>query len=142
MSRRHPCALINGTLRQHKKELMSWKSLALVLTLLAIVAASPARAASCLAGGCHQDIAGRKYLHGPIAAEQMSGNGCAVCHVPAGKPCAPGKAGIFRPLEDPVRMCQRCHSRGTGTQHTSKKINCLKCHAPHGSDTSPDLQRP
>jgi hypothetical protein len=38
-------------------------------------------------------------------------------------------------------MCNICHTRGAGTQHTAKKIDCLKCHDPHGSDRSPEFQR-
>jgi hypothetical protein len=121
---------------------MSWRSVFCSVILLAASQALPAHAVSCLEGGCHQEITASKYLHGPIAAEQIGATGCISCHVPAGKACAPGSAGSFQPLAPSVQMCQICHSRGAGTQHTLQKIDCLKCHDPHGSDRSQDLQRP
>ncbi|MHB8791238.1 MAG: hypothetical protein ACYDBT_15320 [Desulfobulbaceae bacterium] len=121
---------------------MSWKWLLCSVILLAAFQARPIQAASCLSGGCHQTIAASKYLHGPIAAEQMGNTGCITCHIPAGKACAPDRAGSFQPLADSVRMCQTCHSRGTGTQHTGQQVDCLKCHDPHGSERGPDLPRP
>ena len=112
------------------------------IILLAVGQALPVLAASCLSGGCHQAISAGKYLHGPIAAEQSGNTGCVTCHIPAGRACAPGQAGSFQPLADSVRMCQACHARGTGTQHSLKQIDCLKCHDPHSSNRGPDLLRP
>lgn len=116
--------------------------IALCFFLLAVGQAQPTQAASCLSGGCHQEIAARKYLHGPIAAEQADNKGCVACHIPAARECAPDRAGSFQPLAPSARMCQVCHSRGTGTQHSIKQIDCLKCHDPHGSNRSQDLLRP
>jgi hypothetical protein len=121
---------------------MSRKSVLFGLILLAAGQTLPVLAASCLRDGCHQTITASKYLHGPIAAEQMGATGCVACHVPAGKDCSPGQAGSFRPLAPAVAMCQTCHSRGTGTQHSEKQIDCLQCHDPHGSNRTQDLQRP
>lgn len=97
--------------------------------------------AGCLTGSCHQQYATPKYLHGPVAAELAGGAGCSTCHIPAGKPCSPGKAGKFKPMASSTQMCQLCHTSGTGTQHSAKKIDCLKCHDPHGSETSAVLER-
>lgn len=120
---------------------MSWRAILFCFILLA-AGQQPTLAASCLRGGCHQEIAARKYLHGPIAAEQSGNKGCVACHIPAGRECAPDRAGSFQPLAQSTKMCQVCHSRGTGTQHSIKQIDCLKCHDPHGSDHGTDLQRP
>lgn len=100
-----------------------------------------AGAATCLTGGCHQALTSQKYVHGPIAAEQAGAKGCVACHIPAGKKCTQAKAGSFKPLAQPDKMCRICHSRGNGSQHSAKKINCLKCHDPHGSDKGPELKR-
>ncbi|MHB8810199.1 MAG: hypothetical protein ACYC9M_09325 [Desulfobulbaceae bacterium] len=121
---------------------MNWRLIVFCFFLLAAGQVQPTRAASCLSGGCHQEIGARKYLHGPIAAEQAGNKGCVACHVPAGRECAQGRAGSFQPLAPSTRMCQVCHSRGTGTQHSSKQIDCLKCHDPHGSNRSTDLLHP
>ena len=120
---------------------MSPRSVLFCIILLAIVPALPVQAATCLSGGCHQQIVASKYLHGPIAAEQSGKKGCVACHVPTGRQCAANKAGTFKPLTPSVKMCQLCHAKGTGTQHSVKKIDCLKCHDPHGSDHGIDLQR-
>lgn len=121
---------------------MFWRSVFFSVILLAAGQSLPAQEASCLRDGCHQAITASKYLHGPVAAEQIGATGCVACHAPAGKACTPGSAGSFRPLAPAVQMCQTCHSRGTGTQHTVQQIDCLKCHDPHGSDRGQDLQRP
>lgn len=98
-------------------------------------------AAGCLTGNCHQDLAITKYVHGPVAAELAGGMGCVACHVPAGSKCSNGKAGSFKPMTTSLKMCQLCHSRGTGSNHTAEKIDCLKCHDPHGSNSGPELKR-
>ena len=111
------------------------------LILFAAGPTLPLQAQTCLSSGCHQQIAAHKHLHGPVAAEQSGNHGCIACHVPAGQECTQSKKGSFKPLAPSVQMCQTCHSKGTGTQHSSKKIDCLKCHDPHGSDLGIDLQR-
>jgi hypothetical protein len=113
----------------------------ITLIILAACPALPARAQTCLTGACHQQIAAHKYLHGPVAAEQSGNHGCTACHVPAGRECSQGKGGAFKPMAASTQMCQTCHSKGTGTQHSAKKIDCLKCHDPHGSNRGIDLQR-
>jgi hypothetical protein len=120
---------------------MIWRLVRTTLILFAVIPALTAGAATCLSGSCHQAITASKFLHGPVAAEQMGNKGCLSCHVPAGRDCEPGRPGSFRPLAPSAQMCQRCHARGTGTQHSAKKIDCLKCHDPHGSDVGFELRR-
>ena len=120
---------------------MLGKSVTVAIFILAIVLTGESEAASCLTGNCHKPLTATKYLHGPIAAEMAGAKGCIACHIPAGKLCSKGNKGVFRPLASGVKMCQICHSRGTGTQHSSKKINCLKCHDPHGSNKNAELKR-
>ena len=117
------------------------KSVTTAIFLLATVLAGESEAASCLTGNCHKPLTATKYLHGPIAAEMAGAKGCVACHVPAGKPCSQGKKGAFKPLVSAAKMCKICHAQGTGTQHSSKKIDCLKCHNPHGSDKNSELKR-
>ena len=112
-----------------------------VVCFLSFLLSGQVVATGCLTGGCHQKLASTKYIHGPVAAELAGGRGCIACHVPAGKKCAGNKGGSFKPMATSIKMCQLCHSWETGTQHTSKKVDCLKCHNPHGSDTDPELKR-
>lgn len=95
----------------------------------------------CLRNGCHQDLVKVKYLHGPVAAEMAGGKGCEICHQPAGATCTPSKAGIFRTRVKGI--CKTCHSKLTGSHHTQTDVEakCLRCHDPHGSDTSPQMLR-
>lgn len=107
----------------------------------AVIAASQLQAATCLTGGCHEAFTSRKYVHGPIAAEHAGTMGCVRCHIPADKSCSENEAGAFKMLAPPNTMCQSCHSKGSSTQHSAKEIDCLTCHDPHGSDTSPVFER-
>ncbi len=120
---------------------MSFRLALSTVCICALLWSVQAGAATCLTGSCHQALFSYKYVHGPIAAEQAGVKGCVACHVPAGKKCTPDKAGSFKPMAPPDKMCKLCHSRGNGSQHTAKKINCLKCHDPHGSDSGTDLKR-
>lgn len=117
------------------------KMVFVAIFLLAISLNGKSSTATCLSGKCHTDITATKYLHGPVAAEKAGVNGCIACHVPAGKNCTQEKKGVFKPLPSPIEMCQICHARGTGTQHSNQKVNCLKCHDPHGSDKNAELNR-
>jgi len=120
---------------------MSIKVLFSGTILLIIFQVLQAQAATCLTGGCHQQLVSTKYLHGPVAAEQMGVKGCISCHVPAGRACTQTKGGVFKPMQPAYKMCQHCHSRGHGSQHTARKLDCLKCHDPHGSSRTPTLNR-
>ena len=117
------------------------KSVTTLIIMLATILPGESEAASCLTGDCHKFLSKTKYLHGPVAAEMAGTQGCVACHVPAGKSCSSGKKGAFKPLAPASQMCKLCHARGTGTQHSTKKIDCLKCHDPHGSDKRPELTR-
>jgi predicted CXXCH cytochrome family protein len=105
------------------------------------VGASEASAGNCIAGGCHRVITGSKFLHGPVAAEEAGGEGCVACHMPAGQACAAAKAGKFTFKTKKDRLCVLCHERGTATQHTSTRSDCLSCHDPHQSPTKFQLRR-
>ena len=120
---------------------MSFKFISTGVIVFFLFVAVQSQAASCLNGGCHQGLVAKRYLHGPVAAEQMGAKGCVACHVPAGPPCDKNGGGTFKPMPPAARMCRLCHASGTGTQHSAKKIDCLKCHDPHGSATSPTFNR-
>jgi len=120
---------------------MSSKVIVPVFCLLSLFLSSQIVAAECLTDQCHQNLAATKYIHGPVAAELAGGMGCVACHVPAGEKCSASKGGSFKPMISALQMCQLCHLRGTGSQHTSEKIECLKCHDPHGSDSGHELKR-
>lgn len=120
---------------------ISIKLLVTPLFLLALFFASDTEASNCLTGDCHTNLGSTKYLHGPVAAEKAGAKGCVTCHVPDGKPCTKKGKGVYKILAPASLVCQICHTRGTGTQHSRKKIDCLKCHDPHGSDKSSSLKR-
>ncbi|MDH5298206.1 MAG: hypothetical protein OEV91_04235 [Desulfobulbaceae bacterium] len=107
--------------------------------LFTLPASGPALAASCLDNGCHQALAARRYLHGPVAAELAGTTGCVTCHQPNGGPCTPTRPGQFS--LDKKGMCLLCHEKATGSPHTDTQSNCLDCHDPHGSETSPFMVR-
>lgn len=117
------------------------KSVIAAIFILATLSAGESEATSCLSGGCHKPLTATKHLHGPVAAEMAGAKGCVACHIPAGKECSVKKKGIFKPLAPATQMCSICHASGTGTQHSTKEINCLNCHDPHGSDTNTALKR-
>jgi hypothetical protein len=120
---------------------MSFKLLLTTVFLSAALGTVQLQARTCLTGDCHQALTSKKYIHGPIAAESAGALGCETCHIPAGKECSKSEAGEFRPLAPPITMCQICHAKGNDTLHSAKEMDCLKCHDPHGSDTSPVFER-
>ena len=108
----------------------------LLLGVASVATASRVAAKGCMNGGCHQELTKVKYMHGPVAAELAGVNACEMCHVPAVSRCSSSKGGSYK-LKG-KGLCATCHVKGTGTQHSSKKIEskCLNCHDPHGSDVS------
>lgn len=115
--------------------------LAIALFLLPLFFAGESEASQCLTASCHTALGETKYIHGPIAAEKAGGKGCVTCHVPNGPSCKKNKKGVYKILAPASLVCQICHTRGTGTQHSRKKIDCLKCHDPHGSNKNSSLSR-
>jgi putative hemolysin len=98
-------------------------------------------AGSCLNGACHEDKVDYKNLHGPLAAEEIMGNGCNQCHLPDGKECAEDDAGKYTFMTPKEVMCTSCHEKGESPEHIERVSGCLKCHSPHGSDVSPYMLR-
>ena len=116
--------------------------IALFLPVLFYSFSSDAQAKGCMAGGCHQKLTNVKYMHGPVAAEMAGVKACEICHVPVRSKCSSKKAGKFKLKSK--GLCLTCHVKGTGSQHSSGAIaaKCLKCHSPHGSDSSSQMLRP
>lgn len=105
-------------------------------------------ASSCQNSSCHQDLKGKKYLHGP-----MKSNGCVICH-PKDKSETQELVGnnkVKHPLllksqennqiKEINNTCFLCHEefklqiKHNKTVH--KPINeksCISCHDPHQSD--------
>jgi hypothetical protein len=120
---------------------MSFKLFLTTVFLTAVLGPALLQAGQCLTADCHSAFSVKKYVHGPIAAEQAGAKGCVACHIPAGKECSATEAGKFNILAPPNTMCQSCHAKGNDTLHSAKELDCLKCHDPHGSDTSPVFER-
>lgn len=114
----------------------------IILFLAVLLPPTHGQAATCLTGGCHSALAARKHLHGPIAAEQIGGQGCVACHVPDGPACSRFAGGRFKPLPAAAEMCRFCHTQGSSTAHTDENSDCLNCHDPHGADSGPEFLRP
>lgn len=114
---------------------------ALMLGLAGPVGQGEAASQGCLSGACHQGLSKFKYLHGPVAAELAGAKACVMCHLPAGPACTTNAKGVFKLKGKDI--CQSCHTKGTGTQHSQSEVEskCLKCHAPHGSETSRQFLR-
>jgi len=112
-----------------------------LLWLAAPVVRVEAAASVCLNGSCHQGLTTAKYLHGPVAAEMAGAKACVVCHLPAGPGCTATAKGSFKLKAKDI--CLGCHTKGTSTQHSKSEVEgkCLKCHAPHGSETSRQFLR-
>ncbi len=109
--------------------------------LLGLVGRGEAASPGCLNGTCHQALSKFKYLHGPVAAELAGGKACTMCHLFAGPACTATSKGSF--ILKGKDICLSCHTKGNGTQHSRAEVEskCLKCHAPHGSDTSRQFLR-
>lgn len=71
----------------------------------------------CITRDCHNGMLAHKFVHGPVAVGL-----CEQCHVRTGKH-------TFKLAGAGEELCYICHERGK-----AKKVNCLKCHSPHGSD--------
>jgi len=92
-------------------------------------------AASCLAGGCHAGVVSGSHLHGPLAIEQVAGNGCAACHASEGARCTTTRPGHFHLRAAADQLCAGCHGGETASDHTRRERGCLTCHDPHGGAT-------
>ena len=112
-----------------------------VLFTTFVLGATQLQASNCLTGECHATLTAHKYIHGPVAAEQAGVMGCVACHIPGGKKCTKNSAGSFKIVAPPVTMCQSCHTKGNDSLHSAEELDCLECHDPHGSDTSPVFKR-
>jgi predicted CXXCH cytochrome family protein len=78
--------------------------------------AGPDTNGGCITRDCHKGMLSQKFVHGPVAVEL-----CEQCHVRTGKHA-------FRIAASGEELCYICHERGR-----AKKVNCVKCHDPHGS---------
>ena len=130
-----------GSFRSKSAWLLTAALLVLATALLvlptgpgAAAAEAPERApaaASCVAAGCHPDVAAREHLHWPEAAEPGQ---CQRCHEQEGDLHA------FQ-SEEPPDLCQPCHeellSRIEEVKflHDPAEEDCLECHDPHGGAT-------
>lgn len=130
---------VSGT--KFSRQTMARTTLIPTVLISVLLAVTQVEAGTCLTGGCHQALTEKKYLHGPIAAEQAGVTSCVTCHIPAGEECSESTPGSFKPLAPAGTMCQTCHTAGNDSLHTAENIECLECHDPHGSDTSPVFER-
>ncbi len=84
----------------------------------------------CRAAGCHAQMLRRPEIHKPAAL-----GACRLCHRAAGAP----EDHRFALSRDQKELCSFCHSpaRPEKFQHDPYvNRDCLKCHDPHGGDSS------
>jgi predicted CXXCH cytochrome family protein len=85
---------------------------------------------------CHQEMSGRKIVHGPIAI-----GGCSSCHLFKG-----GEHRYARNAEG-AELCFGCHDESRGAASRKFKHEpaadgrCTACHDPHGSQEKFQLRR-
>ena len=117
------------------------RAVIILLALGGLAGRGEAATSVCLNGSCHQALTKSKYLHGPVAAEMAGREACTMCHLHAGPECTATKKGSY--ILRGKDICLICHGKGIGTQHSQVEIEskCLKCHAPHGSETSRQFLR-
>jgi hypothetical protein len=108
---------------------------------IALGMAGSSWAGSCVDKGCHAPLIAHKYLHGPLAAESVGGQGCASCHIAAGAPCSGAKGGVFKLVDAKDAICTLCHEASESPNHVGRKTGCLTCHDPHGGDDSAVMLR-
>ncbi len=80
----------------------------------------------CLATGCHEQLGGQRWVHGPVAT-----NDCAACHEPQGAPADHN----FSAVTEGAELCYSCHEPpglGEYTHDPYAEGRCLDCHDPHG----------
>lgn len=86
--------------------------------------------AGCMKSECHDDMAIKKFVHGPVGA-----GACTICHVPV-----EGKDHRFDFFAQKDELCFACHEERRDMMlkdHVHKPVadgNCTSCHDPHQSD--------
>jgi predicted CXXCH cytochrome family protein len=83
--------------------------------------------AGCLTSGCHQRLASKRWVHGPIAVQA-----CAHCHL---ETSATLKDHSFQTEENGRELCLSCHPDEAGDEFLHEPYadgRCLDCHDPHG----------
>ena len=88
----------------------------------------------CISSGCHEDLADRRYSHGPVTLGL-----CLSCHSydEETTPYEAGEDHYFDTLDRDGRLCLRCHESQTTeafVHYPLRRFKCLACHDPHGSD--------
>lgn len=106
----------------------------LPVALFLVGLAVPSLASNCVTGSCHAKQVGYKFLHGPVAQEQLTGTGCESCHMPTAKACTATAKGVFKFADEKDKLCTMCHEKSDSPDHVGRVNNCIKCHVPHGSD--------
>lgn len=105
----------------------------LALMLLTIcLRVDEARAAGCLANGCHAEIRMKKNVHAPVGGED-----CLSCHQQKNA-SHPSGGEDFTATAEGGALCFQCHDKEGFTARykhgPASSGACLTCHDPHGSD--------
>jgi len=99
---------------------------------IAVAEDSPASPAERVCDGCHRDLDGTAYLHGPMAVYA-----CFTCHDPASRPAR------FALREGQPASCRACHADVMAQVMGANRFahgpvavgQCTVCHGPHGGVT-------
>ena len=83
--------------------------------------------AGCLTSGCHQQLAKKRWVHGPIAVQA-----CGQCHEETSQLAEEHQ---FNTEQDGRQLCLSCHPAEAADEFIHGPFgdgNCVQCHDPHG----------
>ena len=91
---------------------------------------------------CHKKVIAKRVIHPAIGQFARMEQGCSSCHM---EPHAKKKGALSLAAAVPD-LCYMCHDKANfAKEHIHPPVaggDCLTCHNPHASDTSPLLTQP
>lgn len=91
---------------------------------------------NCMESGCHAQLRQTRWVHGPIAV-----GACQTCHLEDG----PAEKHRYKPAREKEARCSFCHPLPEPKRIRHEpfvKLDCPKCHDPHGGENKTFLLEP